>query len=160
VISDDLTASDESDDEDSEESDAAEVIIESKAYYWLAIRQFLESQAGDCSFFLNGKRTNHTESFHNVCNLYCPKGSNISTKIYVMKKQFAALHWGENKLAQLDLDDGIGLPWKVELLKAFLIIKRANSVLLQRQNSRKKLRLDNGKSDSNIRNENSNNSRS
>jgi hypothetical protein len=76
-----------------------------------------------------------------------------------MKKQFAALHWGANKMSQLDLDETIGLPWKVELLKAFLIIKRTNSVLLQRQNA-KKLRLDNGKSDNSIRTEKNNNSRS
>lgn len=118
-----------SEDEDSmsEEEEVPEVLSGSKKYYWLAVREFLESQVGDCKYFLNGKRTNHTESFHNVCNLYCPKGSNISTKTYIMKKQFAALHWTENKQAQQQIEGELRLSWKVELLEKYLALKKQNS---------------------------------
>jgi hypothetical protein len=126
-ISDDLAESEDDGEDDSDESDADEVVAEGKKYYWLAIRAYLESELGDCKYFLNGKRTNHTESFHNVCNLYCPKGSNISMKIYVMKKQMAGLHWTYNKYSQQLDEELMDVDWKVKLLALYLNRKKDSS---------------------------------
>jgi hypothetical protein len=119
----------ESDSEESEEQSNQEVLVEGKKYYWLALKDFLDSQLGDCKYFLNGKRTNHTESFHNICNMYCPKGSNISMKMYIMKKQFAALHWNNNKLYNNEeIEDNI--EWKFALLNEFLKKKKIKKIKL------------------------------
>jgi hypothetical protein len=134
----------EEESEEEEESSEEEMQVEvgSKRYYWLALKEFLESQLGDCKYFLHGKRTNHTESFHNICNIYCPKGSNISTKMYIMKKQFAALHWNWNKAMQSGgVEVEMSVPWKEELLAKYLARKKKNLPVVHPLNPAKKLRL-------------------
>jgi hypothetical protein len=138
--------SDSEESEESEDSGADEVVVGGKKYYWLAIREYLESELGDCKYFLHGKRTNHTESFHNVSNLYCPKGSNISMKTYIMKKQMAGLHWTYNKYWQQMDEESMNVDWKVKLLDLYLTRKKASSADFgpgSVANSAKKVRLNN-----------------
>ena len=122
--------------------EVATIEVGSKKYYWLALKEYLESELGDCKYFLHGKRTNHTESFHNICNIYCPKGSNISTKIYVMKKQFAALHWNSNKSMQSGEEES-NSQWKHDLLAKYLSRQKKNLPVVYPLNPLKKARLTN-----------------
>ena len=64
------------------------------------LTEFLTSQLKNCKHFLYGKRNGHIESFHNVCNIYYQKGTVMDFGQYIMRKQFAALHWNMNKQNQ------------------------------------------------------------
>ena len=75
-----------------------------------AFRVWLKSLVeGDAQYFMNGLQTSCTESFHNVCNVYCPKGFHWNFKIYSCRKNIAALAWntkqggGEVKELRLSL---------------------------------------------------------
>lgn len=57
--------------------------------------QFLTPLYEDCEYFVHDQRTFGNESFHSICNRYYEKGSVVSFKIFVMKRQFAALDWNE-----------------------------------------------------------------
>ena len=47
----------------------------------------------DAEFFIHGLQTSATESFHNICNIYCPKGVPWSFLNYCCRKYLAALDW-------------------------------------------------------------------
>lgn len=47
----------------------------------------------DAEYFIHGLQTSATESFHNVCNVYCVKGVRWGFESYCMRKNLAALHW-------------------------------------------------------------------
>ena len=59
-----------------------------------AFKKWLVSLVGDdAEYFINGLQTSATESFHNICNYYCPKGERWNFSIYCCRKNLAALHW-------------------------------------------------------------------
>ena len=43
------------------------------------------------------RRTFFAESFHALCNKYCPKQQYVGFRVYVMRKSLARLHWNENR---------------------------------------------------------------
>jgi hypothetical protein len=93
-------------------------IPEDKKYYIDAMREFLTKLMKNHTYFLHGRRTSETESFHNVCNTYYRKGSSsTSFPLYKMKKTFAALHWNGMKTEEGD-------KWKEVLLKKLLELKK------------------------------------
>ena len=96
----DITDGLSEDEESSSESSASmeEEVTVTKKEYREALELFLRSQMKDYEYFLHGTRTNHTESFHNVANKYYSKGSTSTFNLYIMKKQFAALDWNEQKV--------------------------------------------------------------
>ena len=72
-----LDIEEEIDGESEQDDGLSEPVMYTKEYYYMALFDFLKSQMTDCKYFLHGTRTNQTESFHNVSNLYCPKGTII-----------------------------------------------------------------------------------
>jgi hypothetical protein len=46
-------------------------------------------------YFVDGQRTNLTESFQNIATKYCPKRTPYSFKHYIMRKTLAALQFNE-----------------------------------------------------------------
>jgi hypothetical protein len=93
----------------------------SQAYYREALNEFLVSQMTNYQYFLNGTKTSYTESFHNVCNLYYPKGLYMSFAQYKMRKEFAALHWIELRKAGSATDDElVTFGWQENLINRFI----------------------------------------
>lgn len=74
-ISDSSSKEEESDEVDTNEVDDNTVDKESGAYNVKALTTFLTQQMKNYEYFLNGTVTSYGESFHNVCNLYYPKGT-------------------------------------------------------------------------------------
>jgi hypothetical protein len=99
----------------------------SETYYREALNEFLLSQMTTYQYFLNGTRTSFTESFHNVCNLYYPKGLSMSFAQYKMRKQFAALHWNELRNAgYLSFDVIASFGWQEHLMNKFIDYLRSS----------------------------------
>jgi hypothetical protein len=87
---------------------------EDKEFYVDGMKNFLTKLSKNHQFFLYGRRTSQTESFHNVANIYYRKGSSsTSYEFYKMKKIFAALHWNSIKLLEGD-------NWKLLLLNRLI----------------------------------------
>ena len=82
----------------------------------LGLKMFLKPLASDCQYFVKNKRTCGNESFHNVCNCYYQKGSVIPFSLFVMKRQFAALDWNEQKTRGVNEEVQ---KWQLELMRRF-----------------------------------------
>lgn len=101
------------------------------SYYREALTEFLVSQMNNYQYFLNGTKTSFTESFHNVCNLYYPKGLTMSFVQYKMRKQFAALHWNDLRKSGNDTDDVLDcFGWRENLLNKLIDHLRPSSELI------------------------------
>lgn len=114
-------------DEESSEDELDEVGLSdpyevgSDTYYREALNEFLLSQMTNYQYFLNGTKTSFTESFHNVCNLYYPKGLYMSFEQYKMRKEFAALHWNElRKAGYTSIDEFASFGWQEDLMNKFI----------------------------------------
>lgn len=123
----DSNAGDDDDPPENEDEDdmAVETPAFSRQYYWEAIYEFLEKQSKNYEYFLHGKVTSETESFHNLVGKYYRKGASVEFKQYalmlfiliycrisllisvlisvlnfryIMKKTFAGEDWNEQKL--------------------------------------------------------------
>jgi hypothetical protein len=57
--------------------------------------EFMEKHLDDVEYFVDGQRTNLTESFQNIATKYCPKRTPYSFKHYIMRKTLAALQFNE-----------------------------------------------------------------
>jgi hypothetical protein len=104
-VSDQESEEEEEDEDEEEEGEApemeVEVDVDSRKYNKEALEKFLLQESKHYEFFLNGTTTSYGESFHSICNLYYPKGSTASFKSYVMKKEFAGLHWQELRRSRM-----------------------------------------------------------
>lgn len=96
----------------------------SETYYRAALDEFLISQLGNYEYFLNGTWTSFTESFHGLCNFYYTKGLTLSFPQYIMRKEFAALHW--NELRDKGDDNSSG-EWKFRLMDLFISHLKASA---------------------------------
>jgi len=111
----------ESDESNEMEVESSAAVSHTKRYYVEALTEFLMNEMTDYEFFLYGKRTNYTESFHNKCNKFYSKGTTISFEQYKMKKTFAALDWNEKKRRNnLLFDITTTLPWEDVIINEFL----------------------------------------
>lgn len=60
-------------------------------------KEFLASLLGkDLHLYVHGTHTSLCESFHSLCNKYCPKGCVQSFAMYCMLKDLAIIQWNEN----------------------------------------------------------------
>lgn len=69
--------------------------------------------AKDSKYFLHGMQTSNAESYHSVCNKYCPKGFKWSFSSYSMRKSLATLHWNHVVVKQPHT-------WRAELLDKYI----------------------------------------
>jgi hypothetical protein len=127
-----LDKPDAEDDESSEEDEPGDTRVTdplsmgSETYYREALNEFLVSQMGNYQYFLNGTKTSFTESFHNVCNLYYPKGLFMSFAQYKMRKEFAALHWNQlRKVGNGTFNDFESFEWQQAVMNKFIDHLRA-----------------------------------
>lgn len=122
----DLESSDDEDEDEDPPSLRDPHSPGSETYYRAALTEFLISQMAHYEHFLNGTWTSHTESFHGLCNFYYTKGLTLSFPQYVMRKEFAALHW--NELRDKKKTDEVSNEWKFKLMDRFISHLRAISV--------------------------------
>ena len=112
--------------------------VETKNYYEKALKEFLVSLMKNYEYFINGKTTSDTESFHNVCNQYYPKSLSISFPQYVMRKTFAAFDWMEMRSTRKLRKSSEKSPkkprqaWQLRILEKFNIrIEENNRNIIQ-----------------------------
>jgi len=64
-------------------------------------RSFLAALLGkDLHLYVNGTHTSLCESFHSLCNKFCPKASVRSFAMYCMLKDLCIIQWNERQLVQ------------------------------------------------------------
>lgn len=64
-------------------------------------RIFLDDLLGkDLHLYVNGTHTSLCESFHSLCNKYCPKAQVRSFDMYCMLKDLAIIHWNERMFVE------------------------------------------------------------
>lgn len=97
-------------------------------YYRNALSELLLSLSDCYEHFLFGTRTNNTESFHFLCNLYYTKGQTVSFDSYQKRKYFAGLDWNETKQG---LSEKVPQLWQLDLMKRLLeAIKRKRTAAI------------------------------
>jgi hypothetical protein len=84
-------------------------------------KEFLDTLLGkDLNLYIHGTHTSLCESFHSLCNKYCPKGCIRSFAMYCMLKDLAIIQWNETHFIALSGKKGNKDQFRYEILNDIL----------------------------------------